>query len=266
MLFRANLVLFVFHTTSALLMSFLHKADMLPEIPVVDYHVRREDQAVTFEVLFTAQIRWMSVAFISLAALDHLLCCINLPRMLCCKLRIRDYYNKCIASGNNPIQWIEYSISASIMNVQIAMLSGIVVWGDLAAIFVGTAAVMTFGLYGERINSWRRVDYSSVTNDDERREVDWWPFTISTALYMLVWGRIGVAFFSALSRTDRDVPFYVQFIFFGLLTVESLFAVVYVLEQTNSCGIKKYTAAALSYQALSLTAKTALAWATYFGS
>ena len=52
----------------------------------------------------------LSAVFLSLSALDHFL--LALP--------LRSFYERQLTFNINPVRWIEYSLSASIMRVQIA--------------------------------------------------------------------------------------------------------------------------------------------------
>ena len=52
----------------------------------------------------------------------------------------------------NPARWWEYSVSASLMVVLIAMLTGLRDVGALIALFGVNAAMILFGLVMERVN------------------------------------------------------------------------------------------------------------------
>jgi Heliorhodopsin len=68
------------------------------------------------ELLFDLRVGPLVGAFLLLAALDHGL--VALPPF-------RARYERCLAAGVNPFRWLEYSLSASLMVVLIAMLTGI---------------------------------------------------------------------------------------------------------------------------------------------
>jgi hypothetical protein len=104
--------------------------------------------------LFEVEFRWAIAAFLFLAALDHLL--VSLPG-------IRGWYERNLSAGVNPARWYEYSLSASIMIVLIAMLTGIEEASALIAIFGANAAMILFGLVMERANP-------------PGQPVDWRPF------------------------------------------------------------------------------------------
>lgn len=81
--------------------------------------------------LFSVRFAWAVAAFFGLSALAHLLVVGPAWRS----------YRRLVSQGRNPYRWLEYSLSASIMIVLIAMLVGI---DDVAALtaLVGVNASM----------------------------------------------------------------------------------------------------------------------------
>jgi hypothetical protein len=79
--------------------------------------------------LGSLRIDWVVAAFLLLAAVDHLTLSVGRPRR---------WYEANVARGINPARWWEYSVSASLMVVLIAMLAGVsrarridcIVWGE----------------------------------------------------------------------------------------------------------------------------------------
>ena len=109
--------------------------------------------------LFDLRIDLAVAAFLLLAAVDHL--AVASPRA-------RRWYLGSVASGINPARWWEYSISASLMVVLIAMLAGITEATALLALFGVNAAMILFGLTMEYANlgreqvTWRPFVYGCV--------------------------------------------------------------------------------------------------------
>ena len=93
-------------------------------------------------VLFDLRIDIAVAALPRLAAVDH----------LAMAGPARAWYERNVARGINPARWWEYSISASLMIVLIAMLAGIREGAALLAIFGANAAMILFGLAMERVN------------------------------------------------------------------------------------------------------------------
>lgn len=103
-------------------------------------------------VLFDVPVGAAVAVFLLLAAVDHL--AVALPGAV-------TWYEANLARGVNYARWIEYSVSASLMIVLIAMLTGI--W-DVAALIglVGVnAAMIWFGLLMERNQRPGRPDWSA---------------------------------------------------------------------------------------------------------
>jgi hypothetical protein len=88
-----------------------------------------------------------------LAAVDHLTLSGGRPRR---------WYEANVARAINPARWWEYSVSASLMVVLIAMLVGISELVALIVLFGANAAMILFGLVQEQVNTGRD-------------EVDWRP-------------------------------------------------------------------------------------------
>ena len=92
-----------------------------------------------FEVPFAAA----TAAFLYLAAIDHLL--VGGP--------LRGWYERNLARSVNYARWIEYSLSASLMVVLIAMLCGVLELTALIALFGVNAGMILFGLLMESTQS-----------------------------------------------------------------------------------------------------------------
>jgi Heliorhodopsin len=97
--------------------------------------------AGAFEVLTDLRFAPVVALFLYLAAADHLL--MATPP-------VRAWYEGQLRRGRNPARWIEYSVSASVMVVLIAMLTGISDIAALVAIFGANAAMILLGLMMER--------------------------------------------------------------------------------------------------------------------
>jgi len=87
--------------------------------------------------LGSLRVDWLVAAFLLLAAVDHLTLSVGRPRR---------WYEANVARGINPARWWEYSVSASLMIVLIAMLAGVSELVALIALFGANAAMILFGL------------------------------------------------------------------------------------------------------------------------
>jgi hypothetical protein len=143
--------------------------------------------------LGSVRIDCLVAAFLLLAAVDHLTLSGGRPRR---------WYEANVARGINPARWWEYSVSASLMVVLIAMLAGVSELVALIALFGANAAMILFGLVQERLNA-------------ERDEVDWRPFIYGCVIGAVPW--IAIAAQLIVSTTDGNgVPGFVAAIFITL--------------------------------------------------
>ena len=88
------------------------------------------------KVFFDLRFSTVIALFLFLAAADHLL--MATPRVV-------DWYEANLRRGVNYARWIEYSVSASLMVVLIAMLPGITNVYALIALFAVNATMILFG-------------------------------------------------------------------------------------------------------------------------
>ena len=180
--------------------------------------------------------------FLGLAAVDH----------LTVGTFARGWYEKNILRGINPARWWEYSISASIMVVLIAMLAGVSDAVALIALFGVNASMILFGLVMERANLGRE-------------EVDWSPFIYGCVVGAVPW--IAIAVQLALSQNEGDgVPGFVYGIFVSLFILFNGFAVNMWLGYRGRGRWADPLFVERTYIVLSLVAKTILAWQVYQGA
>ena len=193
--------------------------------------------------LGSVRIDWLVAAFLALAAVDHLTVSGGRPRR---------WYEANVARGINPARWWEYSISASLMVVLIAMLAGVSNLVALIALFGANAAMILFGLMQERVNVGRA-------------EVDWRPFIYGCFIGAVPW--IAIAAQLVVSATDgKGVPSFVVAIFVTLFLLFNAFAVNMWLQYRGRGRWGHPAFAERAYLLLSLVAKSALAWQVYAGA
>jgi hypothetical protein len=194
------------------------------------------------KLLFDLRIDVAVAAFLLLAAVDH----------LSVATWGRRWYERQILRGINPARWWEYSISASLMVVLIAMLAGVREGTALVALFGVNAAMILFGLTMERVNLGRT-------------EVRWRPFVYGCIAGAVPW--IAIALQIAVSENQtNDVPGFVIAIFVTLLILFNSFAVNMWLQYRRIGRWQDPLFAEKAYLVLSLVAKSALAWQVYAGA
>ena len=179
--------------------------------------------------------------FCFLAALDH---------GLMAAPRIHRWYGRNLFRERNPARWWEYSVSASLMIVLIAMLTGISDLSALICIFGVNAAMVLFGLQME-----------SSFRPGER--VNWRPFIFGCFAGAVPGIAIAIQIGYSQAQTGK-VPGFVFGIFISLFILCSSFAVNMALHYRRVGPWRNYLFGERGYLALSLVAKSLLAWQVFF--
>lgn len=233
-----NLVMGLFHTGQGLAILALATSFA---IPVVAHTLTGPPGSPSKTVtLFEINVAWAVAAFLFVSAIAHLL--IASPAIF-------PRYERMLLKGRNDYRWVEYSISASIMAVLIAMLPGITDAAALIAIFGVNAAMIFFGLLQER---YKRPGGSML------------PFWLGSLVGVVPWVAIGV-YMSGVG-TDAQIPGFVYGIFFSLFAFFMSFAVNQWLQYRRIGPWRDYLFGENIYVILSLVAKSALAWQVFAGT
>ncbi len=177
------------------------------------------------------------VVFLLLAALDHAL--VAAPR-------IHRWYERNLALERSPARWWEYSLSASLMIVLIAMLTGISDLAALISIFGVNAAMILFGATMERANR-------------AERPVIWLPYVFGCIAGAVPWIAIAIQIGYSQNQTG-DVPGFVFAIFVSLFILFNSFAANMLLQYKRVGPWRNYLFGERAYLVLSLVAKSLLAW------
>jgi hypothetical protein len=193
-----------------------------------------------FEVYFGPAV----ALFLALAAIDHLL--VASPGIV-------GWYERNLRRGINPARWLEYSLSASVMIILIAMLTGISDVYAVVGLFAANSAMILFGWLMER------------TNPPQRTMTDWLPFSFGSIIGIAPWIAITIAIVGAEVEFD-GVPVFVYAIFVSLFVLFFSFAVNQFLQYGRIGPWRDYLFGEQMYIVLSLTAKTALAWQVFAGT
>jgi len=165
------------------------------------------------------------------------------------------WYTASLRRGTNPARWIEYSLSASLMIVLIAMLVGIYDIAALIALAGVNAAMILFGWAMEVHNRDRReLGGGNAT-------VSWHAFAFGCVAGAVPWIAIGVYLIGA-----PDVPGFVYGIFASLFVFFNVFAINMVLEYRRVGPWRRVLFSERAYILLSLTAKLALTWQVFSGA
>jgi hypothetical protein len=191
------------------------------------------------EALFDLPIGAAVAGFLALAALDHLLSATVLRRT----------YDDDLRAGINRLRWIEYSFSATLMVVLIALYTGIDGISALIGIAGANVAMILFGWLQESANPPGR---SILTMK---------PFWFGCIAGAAPWVAIGYNLVAA-----EEVPGFVVGIFVSLFLFFNSFALNQWLQYRQIGPWRSYAFGERSYLVLSLVAKSALAWQIFAGS
>tara|TARA_B100001079_G_scaffold259665_1_gene259028 strand:+ start:69 stop:893 length:825 start_codon:yes stop_codon:yes gene_type:complete len=167
-----------------------------------------------------------------------------------------DKYKEDLGKGINKVRWIEYSISASVMIVLIALLVGIYDIWALLGIFFMNAAMCWFGWMME-------------VNNQYTDRVDWTSYIMGCLVGVAPWIFIFINLIGDGVATDSNpqgVPQFVVWIFVSIFLFFNTFSINMVLQYKGVGKWKDYLYGERAYIWLSLLAKTALAWQVFFGT
>ena len=157
------------------------------------------------------------------------------------------WYAGQLARNRSYARWIEYSFSSSLMIVLIAMITGIADVAALLALFGVNASMILFGLLQEHY--------------EEPGRPGWLPFTFGCIAGAVPWIAIGLYLWAPGSSAEP--PTFVYVIFVSLFLFFNSFAINMILQYRRVGPWRNYLFGEYIYVALSLIAKSALAWQVF---
>jgi hypothetical protein len=191
------------------------------------------------EPLFDLPVGPAVAIFLALAALDHLLT----------GTVFRRTYDDDLRRGINRFRWVEYSLSATLMVLLIALYTGIDGIAALLGIAGANVAMILFGWLQES------------ANPPGRTTVTMKPFWFGCIAGAAPWLAIGYNLIAA-----EQVPGFVVGIFVSLFVFFNSFALNQWLQYRGIGPWRSYAFGEKAYLVLSLVAKSALAWQIFAGS
>ncbi|NND03845.1 MAG: heliorhodopsin HeR [Acidimicrobiia bacterium] len=191
-------------------------------------------------VLFDLSIAWGVAIFLFLSAFFH---------WLIASPAVYQRYLAGLDNGHNYFRWVEYSLSASVMIVLIATLTGILDIAALIALFGVNASMIFFGAVQEKY---------------ENPGGSLLPFWLGSIAGAVPWIAIGIYLFSPGS--DAQPPGFVYGIFFSLFVLFNTFAINQWLQYRQVGKWSSYVYGERVYIILSLVAKSLLAWQVFGGT
>lgn len=191
------------------------------------------------EALFDVRIAAAIAVFLGLAAVDHLVTATV----------GRATYERDLRRGINRFRWAEYSLSATLMIILIGFYSGLTSINTVIAIAGANVAMILFGCLQEAMNPPGRETTTMV------------PFWFGTLVGLAPWAALAVNVVGA-----DTVPGFV----YGIIGVQFVlffsFGLNQWLQYRHVGPWRDYGFGEQAYLALSLVAKSALAWQIYGGS
>jgi sulfite exporter TauE/SafE len=241
---RFNAFMGILHLVQATVMAAISSNFSLP---ITTAHLELEVETFTL-IPVTEEITMVRIGpavalFLLISAIAHFtVASFGYPRY------VRD-----LKTHINYFRWIEYSISASVMIVIIAMLVGIYDIGTLLALFILTAIMNLMGLMMELHNQ-------------TTEKTNWTSYIIGCIAGIVPWVVIFISLLGAHSTEGTSVPNFVIAIFISIAIFFNLFAVNMVLQYKKVWKWRDYLYGERMYIVLSLLAKSALAWQVFAGT
>jgi hypothetical protein len=241
---RWNAVMAVLHFVQGALMVVLADTVLWPITRTrYGFDVATETIAPVTVPWVEAPLPLLVAGFLFLSALAH---------TIIATVRYEEYVGY-LERGMNPYRWYEYSVSASLMIVVIAMLAGVWDLGTLVALF-GLVAVMNLaGLAMERHNQTTET-------------TDWTAYYIGVIAGVIPWIVIAIAIVGSVTASGGEFPDFVLYIYISIFVFFNLFAVNMILQYRETWRWQDYLFGEKTYIVLSLVAKSFLAWQVYFGT
>jgi hypothetical protein len=232
------------HLAQALLMLALSTSFSLPVTSsFLELNERSDRLEPVLETLFDVPVAALVAVFLLLSSLAHAL--VAAPG-------IHRWYERNVARGINPARWIEYSLSASLMIVVIAMLVGIYDVVSLLALAALNATMILFGWLME------------VHNQSTERTT-WISYWFGVFAGAVPWVGIGIYLIGA-GIGPGGPPGFVYGIYASIFVFFNVFALNMVLQYGQVGPWRDYVYGERVYVLLSLTAKSALAWQVFAGT
>ncbi len=198
-------------------------------------------------------VQWVSFPLAHLIASFFLMSAIA---HACAGWFLRDRYEAWLARGMNPLRWVEYAFSSTVMIIAIASLSFITDFPALVAIAGCNVAMILFG-------------WSMEAANEGRERVDWRHFIFGCIAGIIPWIAITSILWVYSAQEGLppgQVPRFVYAIVGSLFVAFNVFALNMVL-QYRKIGIwRDYLVGEKTYMILSLVAKSLLAWQVWGGT
>lgn len=240
---KFNIIAGFLHLLQGLAVLALSKEFLLPiSGNFLSFNATTQSLEPTSKALFDLSLPLLIAVFLFICAAAH--------------FTIATFYNKQytaqLARGINVARWIEYSLSASVMIVGIALLVGIYDLMSLVMLFALVAIMNLLGLVME-------------VHNQTTKKTNWLSYWIGCIAGAIPW--VVVAFYLWLGADNgSSAPTFVYWIFVSIFVFFNCFAINMVLQYKKVGPWKNYLYGELTYIVLSLVAKSLLAWQVFAGT
>lgn len=202
-------------------------------------------------ILLSIPLAWFIASFFLMSAIAH----------AAAGWFLRERYEGWLARGMNPLRWIEYAFSSTVMIVAIAYISYITEFPALVAIAATNVSMNLFGWLMETQNEGRL---------ESGQPIDWKPFIFGCVAGIAPWigifSILGAYSFQEGLPADAGIPGFVYLIIASLFVAFNIFAITMVLQYRKVGRWSDYLYGEKTYMVLSLVAKTLLAWQVWSGT
>ncbi len=244
---KFNKIMFVLHTIQGILMIFLGTIlDFRLDIYTFYYNYDGfplRPPYVDPQVFYTFTALGAAVGtFLLMSAFAHFLLAWPLNKRYIANMK----------KNRNPLRFLEYAFSSSVMILLIAMFFTVVDVWTLFAIFWLNFMMNIWGLVMER---------SNPDGNSDPKKIEWWLYVFGAVSGIIPWIII-TGYFVGTNGTPPDFVYAIYIIEFILF---NCFALVMVAYYKRWGKFADYVYGERVYQILSLVAKTLLAWLVFGG-
>jgi hypothetical protein len=231
------------HLLQGILILILSKTFLLPiSGSFLEFNVLTESLQPATNILFDISLPMLIAIFFFMSAAAHLIIASVYKKK----------YEQDLSIGINKVRWIEYSLSASVMMVAIALLVGVYDAMSLIMIFVLTAIMNLMGLVME-------------VHNQTTEKTNWLSYWIGCFAGIIPWLVIAFYFWNSAMNGSRP-PAFVYWIFVSIFIFFNSFAINMILQYKKIGPWKDYVYGEWVYIVLSLVAKSLLAWQVFAGT
>lgn len=213
-------------------------------------------------------LAWLTFSFFALSASAHFIIVVcNFPSKDLKKKKILssyggvipiNWYYKWIYECYQPLRWVEYSFSASVMIIVIAVASGVNHLYMVIAIFVLMFTTMWHGHFAEIFNRPEDVGEGQRRWKEKNRLVRLYPHLLGWVPYSTVWTILMHSFYSNVSGEQRKPPGFVYVIVWSQCIIFTIFGFTQVILLLKNNGPMYYVWGEWTYLLFSIVAKGVL--------